>query len=161
VVLPQTRDRGGWRCEIVAAPPQARTATGRRVWLSDEQVEALPGALLVGEDAELFALLWQVRVRQRFHAGPVPAVGRVLAEQLRPTGARTVVLDPVRLRRLCIAANLRPPGARHGLARLAQAGMLTLQPSTVDDSMVVGLVLTVRWAGLVAQRAPFVAAGGR
>jgi hypothetical protein len=165
VVMPQTRLRDGWRCEIIAGPP---TFDGRRVnhvWLGEDQVDALPTALLLGwvADCEQFALLWQVRVRQRFHAGPVPAVARVLAEQLRRADELSICLGPAGLRRLGIAAHLRSPGLRAALGRLVRAGMLTLHPptpesSTVDGGVVVGLVLGAAWAGLPQRRPPLVEA---
>jgi hypothetical protein len=159
VVMPQTRLRDGWRCEIIAGPPTIDGHRPNHVWVSDDQVDALPTALLLCwvADCERFALLWQVRVRQRFHAGAVPTVARVLAEQLRAVDELTIVLDPPRLRRLGIAAHVRGAGLRAALGRLVRAGLLTLHTSTVDSSVVVGLTLGAEWAGLPHKRSPLVA----
>jgi hypothetical protein len=158
VVMPQTKLGGGWRCEIIAGPPSSDGERTGRLWLGGDQVDALPTSLMVGGegDGERFALLWQVRVRQRFHAGPVPTVARVLAEQLRTVDELSIVMDPPRLRRLGIAAHVRGAGLRAALGRLVRAGLLTLRTSTVDGAVTAELVLGAEWAGLPHKRSPLV-----
>jgi hypothetical protein len=159
VVMPQTRIDGGWRCEVIAASPHSGDRDWR-VWLTDEQLDALPTTVLVRDgDVEGFALLWQVRVRQRFTAGPVVTVARLLAEHAQQAGDRWTLWNPVRLHQLCVGAHVRADGLRMVLARLVDAGMLRVEVSTVDTVMV-GLVLTVEWAGLPQPRPTFVAADG-
>src|SRR5262245_41506180 len=55
VVLPQTRQSLGWRCEVIAAIGGG--VTGRHVLIGNDDVDTLPTTLTMGsEDAEGFVL---------------------------------------------------------------------------------------------------------
>jgi len=125
IVTVECRTHDGWHCGVIARQgrdhsPGHLTLTGDDLAHAHTTLAADP----VG-DPDLYALLWQARVRQRWPGGHMQAVARVIAEQLRPPGSLTIDIDQAAATRLVTAARLRVPGLRQLLARLTDAGMLT------------------------------------
>jgi hypothetical protein len=73
-----------------------------------------------------FVQVWQDRVRTTFRGPLIHHAARILANDLRQTGTRSVDLDPDAVRRLLLGLHLlRPPALRRLLARLTEAGLLS------------------------------------
>jgi hypothetical protein len=133
IVAQQTRGRGGWRCQVVAAPGGFDRPA--HVDVPDSDLGALPTTVDIGpHDPDLFALVWQTRVWQRWCAGRTPLVARAVAERLRPPGFLTVDLNPENVARLVQLAGVRTVGLRGILNRLADARNLIYGPSGVTGS---------------------------
>jgi hypothetical protein len=130
IVAPQTRQPAGWRCEIVAVPAgRDGTWRPRHVQVIGRELTEEETVLRIGpKDADLFALLWQVRVRQLGGGGRMALVANIMAGPLRTPGSLSVDVNPARVRRLLAAVNARPDGLSRILTRCTQAGMLTAVP---------------------------------
>jgi hypothetical protein len=134
IVCPQTRLRGGWRCEIIATTDrqvQRAPADDRHISIAEHDLACLPtvlGSRLLDPDG--WALVWAARARQQFGNTATATVARVLVEQLRRPGALRLTVDLAGIRRVALAAAVRRGGLGRIVLRLVQADMLRL--STVD-----------------------------
>jgi hypothetical protein len=132
IVAVECRTHDGWRCAVIARQghdhgPGHLTLTGDALTHAHTTLAADPV-----HDPDLYALLWQARVRQRWLGGHIQAVARVIAEHLRPPGTLTVDIDQHAATRLVTTADLRVPGLRQLLTRLTDGGLLTLDLPGLD-----------------------------
>lgn len=114
---------GGWRAGVIAARAGIHPA---HIELSEADLTRARQTIDADADGDpdLFALLWQTRVCQRWRGGHIFQVARTMAESLRPPGSLAVEIDTDTARRLTLAAHLRPPALRVLLHRLIDAGMV-------------------------------------
>jgi hypothetical protein len=132
IVTVECRTHNGWHCGVIAR--HGRDHSPGHLTLTDSDIAQADTTLAADpvHDPDMYALLWQARVRQRWLGGHMRAVARVIAEHLRPPGTLTVDIDQAAATRLVTAARLRVPGLRQLLARLTDAGMLALDPPGLD-----------------------------
>jgi len=131
IVVVGTRLPGGWDCGVVA---RRRPDGPRRIVLTDDQIEAAAGQVdadPVG-DPDGYAMAWLAHVRTTSPAGRVPAVARLLAEQLREPATVLVELDARVAHRLAVASGARLVGLRRIVHRLVLDGLLVAD-SAGDD----------------------------
>lgn len=125
IVVAQCRLDGGWRCEIVARrfrlPPT-------RIDVTDDDIAATPNLFPIQTNQLQpweARMLWQAWTYQRFAAGQMRMLCRMLAEELRAPHTLTVDLHAWAVQRLIRQVHLRPPALRQLLRRLVNAGALT------------------------------------
>jgi len=89
-----------------------------------------------------FGRAWQAKVWDCWRGGHVLQLARLLANDLLDTHTHTVELDREAVNRLLHQVNLRPPGLRQLLTRLAEAGLLVqLRPGDGENWGTCRLVL--------------------
>lgn len=155
VVVPEHRQPGGWRCTVIAR--RASVGAGDDRWHADvteqEWAAGASGTVTVDPDgdADAAALLWLVRVWQRWPGRRVYLLGRHVVEVFRQPGRLEVELSTVAMRRLCHHSGMRPDLVGRVLDRLTTAGYLTpvgatgrrvyrlsLPPACLDATAAVG-----------------------
>ena len=123
VVTVGHRRAGGRTCWVVAVNgPRPRDG---RIDLTERQLAGARAHLRAREvqDPEVFVLLWKTRLAQR-PPGHTERLGRVLADDLRIPGTRTLFLDPATADQLLLRARVLPTALPVALARLVRAGFL-------------------------------------
>jgi hypothetical protein len=128
VVVPYRQVAAGWDT-VVVADPSGTHRPGTTWRLADLEIETaltVPMAdPLAALPADEYAAVWLTRVWGHSPGGNLWAVARVLAEELRPCGHLTVILDDSARRRLTLAARVIPPGLGQLIDRLTRDGYLT------------------------------------
>ncbi|WP_203704333.1 hypothetical protein [Asanoa iriomotensis] len=118
----------GWACAVITDPSHTHRP-GAIADLPDRDVESAVAVELVDPTSSLpadaFARVWLGRVWGETRGGRLFPVARVLVEQVRESGTRTVLLDAAARRRLATVAYLRPQGLDNILARLQRNSFLT------------------------------------
>jgi hypothetical protein len=132
IVVPHLQLAGMWDCLVLADPTGARQP-GSTYCVADLEIEtALPvplGNPLGDLGADEFAALWLTRLWARVRGGYTYAVARVLAEDLRPRGNRTIVWDEPARRRTMTSAHVLAPGLRRLIDGLIRDGLLRPLPA--------------------------------
>jgi hypothetical protein len=128
VVVPHHQIAGGWYCLVLSNPTGAHRR-GDICRRADLEIEtALPVALadpVAALPPDDFAAVWLTRIWGRTKGGTLFALCRVLAEQLRRCGTRTLTIDQTARRRVVVAARVLPPGLHLLVEALTRDGFLT------------------------------------
>jgi hypothetical protein len=124
IVVPDQRHADGWRCVVVAQP--GRPYASRDMFVPDREIETALTVATVDPvtDPDTFAYVWQARIWPRWPGGPMPALARELAQELRTAGTRDVEVDEATARRLAVRHRIPIDGIRRALANLVRAGLL-------------------------------------
>ncbi len=132
IVVVECRAEGGWHCGVIAR--HGREHQPGHLTLTDGDLTYAHSTLTADpvQDPDLYAMLWQARVRQRWLGGHLHTVARVLAEFLRPPGSLMVDIDQHAAATMIRASHLRVQGLRRLLTRLTEGGMLTLDLPGID-----------------------------
>jgi hypothetical protein len=128
IVLPFQQVIGGWDTIVVADPAGGHRPgdTCRRAELEIETALTVPVAdPLAALSPDEHAAVWLTRLWGHSPGGNLWAVARILAEELRPSGTRTVILDDPARRRLMVAARVVPPGLWQLIGHLTRHGYLS------------------------------------
>lgn len=128
IVVPHQQLAGVWDC-LVLADSTGVHPPGATHRVADLEIEtALPvplGNPLADLGANEFAAVWLTRVWARARGGHLYAVARVIAEDLRPRGGRTVVWDQAAQRHTVTNARVLPPGLRRLIDTLLRDRLLS------------------------------------
>jgi hypothetical protein len=129
IVVREHRLVGGWRCTVIA---RHGTICGvGHVDASDTELADAPTMVVIDPDGdpEAAAMLWLVRVWQRWPGRRCYTVARMMVDAARAPGDLRLIVAPATVRRLVHATRMRPDLLRRIVGRLTAEGFLT--PSAV------------------------------
>lgn len=132
VVVPECRDRSGWRCSVVAR----RDGPGgtAQVWVDRVELATADTDLTVDGDTDpdVFTMAWQAALWLAFPGGWISRLAGVLIERARIPGTLNVALNEASTRRVQNRAHLTALAVGRLLSRLLDAGFLAAERPTTD-----------------------------
>jgi hypothetical protein len=135
VIAPQCRLADGWWCRVVACrgPDHSPARLGDLRVCDADLADAATVIVLAPHDADGLAMLWRVKVVQRWRGGHMVALARLLASPQVRTGTVVTITDPI-ARRLMLGVHLWAAGLGSLLRQLVHTGFLTPIEPCPDDT---------------------------